>query len=266
MTIGASTSNLYPMNTEDALNVLLKAGFKTIEIFINTVSETTAKFARQLRRSADEYGACIKSLHSYNSISDAYILFSDYARRLQDGMEHLERVFESANIMGASFVVIHGDRPGGPLSNKESILRYEKLFDLGQKSGITLLQENVVNYRSADLSYLRDMRNILGEKAQFVFDIKQSRRCGLSAFEVISAMAGGIRHVHISDSNKSSDCIVPGRGELDYKLIFNKLMETGFDGDVIIELYRNNYNDISDLVKGCIFLQNLDYKKFNKKT
>ena len=93
-----------------------------------------------------------------------------------------------------------------------------------------------------------------------------SRRCGLSAFEVISAMAGGIRHVHISDSNKSSDCIVPGRGELDYKLIFNKLMETGFDGDVIIELYRNNYNDISDLVKGCIFLQNLDYKKFNKKT
>ena len=37
--IGASTANLYPEVTEESLQQLLKAGFRRIEVFLNTESE-----------------------------------------------------------------------------------------------------------------------------------------------------------------------------------------------------------------------------------
>lgn len=37
--IGASTANLYPMETERALDRLLQLGFRELEVFLNTESE-----------------------------------------------------------------------------------------------------------------------------------------------------------------------------------------------------------------------------------
>jgi sugar phosphate isomerase/epimerase len=257
MTVGASTANLYPMQTEDALKILLEAGFRTIEVFINTESEAMAEFARELKKRADDYGACIRSLHSYNSSSEAFLLFSNYQRRLDDGLKQFDRVFHSAQVMGASYVIIHGDRPGSPLSVRESVLRFEKIYDLGKTRGVTLLQENVVNHRSGDLSYIKEMRQILGEKAQFVFDLKQSVRCGIDPLQIISVMGDGLRHIHISDNNNLCDCIVPGKGSMDYKRLIRKLKENNFDGDLIIELYRSNFKKIEEIVEGFRFLNKI---------
>lgn len=257
MTIGVSTSNLYPMKTEDALDMLLEAGFRTIEVFINTESEATIGFARKLKKRADRYGANIVSLHSHNSVSESYLYFTDYPRRYEDGLKKLELVFKSAKEMGAPYVIIHGDKPTGPLPDTQSVLRYGELFELGRKNGVTLLQENVANYRSADLAYLREMKSRLKDKAQFVFDIKQSRRCGLEPLQVISVMGEGIRHVHISDNDDCRDCILPGRGKTDFTRIFESLAAYGFNGDIIIELYRKGFKDVSELIKACGYLMDL---------
>ena len=39
MSIGISTACLYPMYTEQALEILLDQGFRLFEIFFNTISE-----------------------------------------------------------------------------------------------------------------------------------------------------------------------------------------------------------------------------------
>ena len=257
MNVGVSTANLYPMYTEEALEQLLKAGFQYIEIFINTESEAEPEFAGELRRRADVYGARILSVHSYNAISEAFLYFSNYQRRFEDGVKHLKKLFETACILGASYVIIHGDRPYSPLSDEDSIRRFERLYDLGKKYGIILLQENVFNYRSGNLAYLSNMRRLLGEKAQFVLDLKQCKRCGIHPSDVISAMAGGIRHVHVSDSDDLHDCLVPGRGKTDYGELLSQLKKNGFEGDLIMELYRNNFNDITDLDQGCKILKKM---------
>ncbi|MDD2361780.1 MAG: sugar phosphate isomerase/epimerase [Oscillospiraceae bacterium] len=251
MNIGASTSNLYPMNTEDALDELLKAGFRTVEVFLNTESEATPEFASNLRKRADEYRAHIVSVHSYNSISESFLFFSNYQRRLKDGLIKIEEVYKAAFIMGASYVILHGDKPSAPLSDNDSAKRYEMLYDLGKENGITVLLENVVNHRSGNLSYITNMRRLIGDKAKFVFDLKQCIRCSLKPSDVITAMSGGIRHVHISDCNRQHECLIPGKGIVDYKQLITCLKENGFDGDIILELYRNNFSDVSDLVMGC---------------
>ena len=58
MTIGASTSNLYPALTEEALDRLLKLGFRELEVFVNTESELDPAFIAMLREKAE---GCIRT-------------------------------------------------------------------------------------------------------------------------------------------------------------------------------------------------------------
>ena len=250
MNVGASTSNLYPMLTEDALACLLKMEFRNIEVFINTESEAEPAFSRSLRRQAETAGANIRSLHPYISGTEPYLLFSAYERRFHDGLKIYEKIFQSANEMGASLVVMHGDKVNGVLPVAESIGRYEILFDLGQQYGVTLAQENVFRFRSSDNAYLRSMRDQLGDKAHFVLDFKQCVRCGHTVEEVMDAMGDAIVHVHVSDQDEKHDCLLPGPGRLDYAALFRRLKTYGFSGTLMLELYRCNFHIPEDLADG----------------
>lgn len=209
MHIGASTANLYPMNTEDALDALLRLGFRELEVFVNTESEIAPSFLRQLKESIQAAGARVVSLHPYISGSEPYILYSAYERRYRDGLDIYARLFEAASYLGAGLVVMHGDKAEGVLPVEESIARFEGVSDLGRTYGVTLAQENVVRFRASDNAYIAAMRRQLGPKAAFVFDLKQCRRCGHRPEDVVAAMGSALVHVHISDNDARRDCPAP---------------------------------------------------------
>lgn len=250
MVVGASTSNLYPMVTEKALDGILSLGFSYVEVFLNTESEAEPAFVRELRHRADYAGARIVSVHPYISGAEPYLLFSAYERRFQDGLAIYRKLFSAAQALGARYVVMHGDKAGGVLPEEQSIARFEQIYDLGQAYGVTLLQENVVRFRSSDNAYLRAMRRQLGDKAGFVFDLKQCIRSGHAAREVIDAMGPALRHVHISDQDAAHDCLMPGQGTNDYTALFRTLSGYGFNGTVMLELYRANFGRIEELQDG----------------
>ena len=255
MQLGVSTANLYPMKTEDALDTLLSLGIQRFEVFLNTESEAESRFAQELRHRAEHGGAVIRSVHPYTSGYEPYMLFSEYVRRFEDALGHYERVFAAAAEMGASYVIMHGDRVNGILSVEQSAQRYERVYDLGRSHGVTLLQENVVRFRASDLSYITGLRSLLGEKANFVFDLKQCIRCGARPEEVINGMGKGLRHAHISDyifNNPDATCLLPGKGEANYPALAAAMRKVGFDEDWIIELYRKNFDtprQLADAVK-----------------
>lgn len=250
MIIGASTSNLYPALTEDAMATLLSLGFREMEVFVNTSSETAPAYVRMLRQKADEMGARIRSLHPYMSGSEPYMLFSAYERRFWDTLADYERFFESAKILGADFVVMHGDKLEGVLPMDESIGRFEAVYDRGRSYGVHLIQENVFNFRSSNLDYIRKMRAQLGEKARFVLDIKQCRRSHIPVYDMLQAMGDQIVHVHISDQSEQAVCLVPGQGTNDFAALFSRLKAIGFDGACMLELYRTNFQQPQELVQG----------------
>lgn len=247
MHIGASTANLYPMNTEDALDALLRLGFRELEVFVNTESEIAPSFLRQLKESIQAAGARVVSLHPYISGSEPYILYSAYERRYRDGLDIYARLFEAASYLGAGLVVMHGDKAEGVLPVEESIARFEGVSDLGRTYGVTLAQENVVRFRASDNAYIAAMRRQLGPKAAFVFDLKQCRRCGHRPEDVVAAMGSALVHVHISDNDARRDCLPPGKGAVDYDSLFRLLASVGFDGPIVLELYRTNFERESEL-------------------
>ena len=255
MHIGASTANLYPMNTEDALDVLLRLGFRELEVFVNTESEIAPSFIRELKERLQAAGARAVSLHPYISGSEPYLLYSAYERRYRDGLDMYARLFEAAASLGAGLLVMHGDKAEGVLPVEESIARFEGVSGLGRAYGVTLAQENVVRFRASDNAYIAAMRRQLGPKAAFVFDLKQCRRCGHRPEEVVAAMGPALAHVHISDHDDRRDCLPPGKGTVDYDRLFRLLASVGFDGPVILELYRTNFEREAELAEAKRLLE-----------
>lgn len=257
MKIGASTANFYPQPVEEALNTVLAAGFRTVEVFANAPSEREPAFTAQLRRCAEAAGASICAYHPYSSFTEPYYLFSEYTRRTEDSMEDYKRHFEAAANLGASYLVLHGDRSRSTLSVEESVNRFERLYEIGMAQGVRLAQENVVRYRSEDLEYLRALRERMGDRAAFVLDIKQTVRCGLSVEAVAEAMGDRIVHVHVSDHTNEQDCLPPGQGSFEFSRLFRLLKERRYDGALIIELYRAGFDTPQDLKNSAEFLRNL---------
>lgn len=248
MRIGASTANLYPALIETALDDLLARGFRLIEVFFNTPSETTPAFVRSLRERADAAGAEILSVHPYLSLAEPFCLFSHYERRFREYLDTYRRLFEAAAELGARYLVLHGDRAENPpLSPEEFAARYAALYDAGAAVGVTLLQENVVRFRAQSPAFVRQMRALLGERAQFTLDLKQCRRAGVPLDAMLDAMGDALRHLHLSDAAPGRDCLAPGAGDVDFAALFRRLRAMNYAGDGVIELYRQNFGDPQEL-------------------
>lgn len=248
MVIGASTSNFYPAPLENALDTVLSAGFRNVEIFFNAPSEATPTFADELRRRCEAAGAVVSAVHPYSSFMEPFFLFAPYERRADDGFEMYKPQFEAAARLSAPLLILHGAKSLGQLPREQLLERYERLYDLGRSYGVTVAQENVNKFSSAELSYLQAMKTTLGEKAKFVLDVKQSDRCGLDPLQVIETMGDAIAHVHISDRNAQHDCLPPGQGTRDFSTILQALNAVGYDGVLMLELYRPNFESADDLV------------------
>ncbi len=252
--IGISTSCLYPMETEKAAELLGKKEVKVTEIFLNTISELRPEFIELLKKITMMYGMRISSIHPCTSFAEPYFLFGDYERRFWDAMEFYQRYFEAAKILGAKILVIHGDWNYGVLKEKEYFQRYEMLMREGQKYGIWVAQENVNRHRSEDPYFLMRMKQSFGDDFRMVFDIKQSVRAGYDPFIFLDLLGDNIVHVHVSDHTDAMDCLPPGMGQFDFSRFFRKMKANNYQGDYIVELYRKNYQDVSDLVKAKMYL------------
>lgn len=257
MNIGVSTACLYPMQTEEALARLLALRFQTLEIFFNSYSEIQPGFARALRRQAEAAGARVVSIHPFTSGFETMLLFSDYERRFWDALELYREYFAAANELGAGILVLHGERDYRRQRITEEIYleRYAKLRALGASFGVEVAQENVNLFRAEDPAFLRRMRQALGKNCSFVFDVKQAVRAGFDPFDVCAAMGDRIAHVHLNDNcGRERDCLLPGRGKMDYRRLARQLQAQGYGGDAVVEVYRRDFGEAEDLAKARAFL------------
>jgi sugar phosphate isomerase/epimerase len=87
-----------------------------------------------------------------------------------------------------------------------------------------------------------------------VLDTKQALRSGVSIEEMRRAMGEGLRHVHISDCSAQKDCVLPGRGQLDIAGFSRLLSGSGYQGDVMLEVYRDSYDEVQELFSSYRYL------------
>lgn len=258
MEIGASTGCLYPDLTEDAALTLAKLGFKKIEIFFNTFSELKKDYLQRLKSDLGFYDTQVLSLHPFTSSYESYLLFSGYERRFWDGVELYKDYFHAIRFLGGKFVVLHGLRSDFAKACPEELYfeRFAALAHAAQTFGVTLVQENVWGHFSENPKHIRHMIEAIPNEARFVCDIKQAIKSGYSPLEMLDAMGSRTCHIHISDYVRQM-CLLPQNGGLDFHLLFKKLQEIHYDGDVILEVYRQSFQSTDELIQSKKYLENI---------
>lgn len=249
MKIGVSTASYYPLETELALEEIGKCGIKTTEVFFNAESELKDSFIDMLLDIKERYNIEIASIHPTMSLAESFMIFSAYERRFRESLDKYSRYSEVAAHLGAKYIIMHGGKPNGILSDEEYCERYMLLKEATLKNGVTVLQENVAHFRAGDIEFMRSMRDILGDDAEFCIDIKQSIRCGYEPLSLIEEFYVNTRHYHISDHSTASDCLLPGMGYFNFAEFFSLLKKKDYKGSCIVEVYRDSYGEFNEIEK-----------------
>ena len=249
MKIGISSASLYPLETEKALDLLGKSGVEVTEIFFNSPSELKPPFIEELRKIREYYGIEIASLHPCGSVGEPYYLFSGYERRYRDSFDYYKQYYYAAQSLGAKTVVLHGDSLAGHIPMEEYAERLMEMDAEAKKYGACICHENVNRYRAATPENVAELRRLTDDRLRFTFDIKQTVRDGCGVDAMYKAMQGNIINVHISDHSELSDCMLPLKGDFDFKPFFKRLKNDGYDGACLIEVYHYAFADYEELHK-----------------
>jgi len=259
--IGASTACLYPMETEKSLEEMGRLGVRYVEIFYNSPSEYQTDYIKKLKKILDHYGIEAISMHPYDSVVEPFMFFTDYERRFHDALDQYRRYFDQMNLLDSKFFVFHGDRYDSKFPEKMYFERFGKLNEIGQSCGITVVQENVQRCKSREPRFIQAMSRYLGDQVSFVLDLKQAVRGGVAPFEMLDAMKGKLKHLHFNDHDQAHDCLLPGRGDFDFVELFQRLEHIDYEGYAMVEVYRRNFGEPSEIIQSIDFLKETEKKK-----
>jgi len=246
MLSGVSSASFYPLHTEDALLKLGEMGVKNVEIFINDLSESKGEIFSEMCRIISDYDMNVVSLHPFPPMESGY-LFSEYDRRSQSHMDIYRHYFDCMNKLGAKIFVLHGAILSSNCSDERYFEQYARLLDMADEFGITIAQENISYCKSRDIEFLKRLKKNCGERVKYLLDIKQAVRSKVSPFDFIRELGRDIVHVHISDNSEQGDCLPVGKGYFDFSAFISELNDCGYKGALLVELYRENYNEYIEL-------------------
>ena len=251
MKAGVSTACLYPTEVEKAFRQLAENGAKTMEIFVNSHCELSDPYRSEMLEIQREYGIDVVSVHPVTCGIEPMMFFTKYERRVEDMLDYYKRFFEYMNLFGAEYFILHGNKPENFCPDEVYFERFLKMQNAAKEFGVTVLQENVSRCTGKSLDFLKKMKDELGNSAAFVLDTKQAHRSGNDPIQMVKTLGSSIKHVHYSDCGKAGDCLKFGFGEYDNMGLFTELKKCGFDGSVLIELYKGGFEDVPDLMENC---------------
>lgn len=258
MEIGLSSACFYPdVKLEDSISFMKGLGFNSGEIFINTFSELESNFLSIMKEEKDKHNFNVHSVHFFSNMFEPF-LFDSYKRRREDTIKIFKKMCIAGKTLGAKSYSFHGMRIGDfNYINKALILDvYNELCYIAGEHNIKLAQENVSWCMSSDLRFLSLLKDKLKYPVYYTFDIKQAYKANNDPLDYLDIMGKDLVNFHVNDRSLNDVCLLPGKGEVDFKEIFDKMTEINYDEIAIIEVYNENFKDSKELVQSKVFLEN----------
>lgn len=261
--VGISTASLFKrFYNEESVKILNSFGVRNMEIFLGTYREYKTEYANLLLQNKGDAG--VHSIHTLNTHFEPQ-LFSANPRAKEDAYCICEDVLACAKILGARYYTFHGV---ARIKRKIAYDNYEAigggfriLTDKCAEYGVQLALENV------EWAYYNHPGFYKGVK-QFcpalkgTLDIKQARDSGEGYVPFLNEMGEDVVTVHVSDINEDGNLCLPGTGRFDFDELFRRLADYNFGGAVLIEVYKENYDELSQLINSHEYLCDLA-EKFN---
>lgn len=263
MEIGVSTASLFLRQyNEDALITLNELGANVCEIFLECFSEYSEEFGKLLE--SRKGNLKVHSLHVV-TLNFETELFTVNPRALKDANGYFEKVLKTGQRLGAECYTMHGRariKTGADYDNyKKSGERLSVLCDTAEKYGMKICLENVSWAMCNYPEFFTSVKEY-APKLMATLDIKQARRSDIDYRKFLNAMGENIRTVHLSDVDDFGKIRLPGKGNFDFEELFKRLKDVGFNGDMLIEVYKDDYGEIKEIGESLDYLREIAQKIF----
>ncbi len=252
---GVSTACLYPQPLEEAFYELALSGVQQAEVFINSHSELKKSFVMGLVDIVKRFGIGCCSMHPFTSEMEPMMFFSNYNRRVHDMLDYYKYYFAAMEALDAKVFVMHGNK--APISAEAYAEKLYMIIKAAEDFGVTVALENVARCTTRSLEFMAELKSLMGKDAAFVLDIKQAVRSGVNPFSALDSLSDSIVHVHISDHGAFGDCLTIGNGSFKVRDFLAKLKDVSPDCTAVLELYRNAFGSISDLIQNYQVLERM---------
>lgn len=241
ITVGMSTTCVYPFAVEHAFRIARMAGFDAMEIMVT--NDPVTQDADKLSAISERYGLPIVSIHAPVLLLTTFV----WGR---DPQVKLEKSGELAAAVGADSVVVHPPFrwQSGYAQDFERIVR-----DTARSTGVDVAVENMfpwtVRGRSMQ-AYAPSPDPLDLDVDAMTLDFSHASLSGRDGLEMAIAMGSRLRHIHLCDGATSAaegavldEHLLPGEGTQPVAATLDHLARTGWDGNVVAEVSLRKEKD-----------------------
>jgi sugar phosphate isomerase/epimerase len=247
--IGLSTASVWPRPTEVGFRLAAELGYDGVEVMVGL--DRDSQDVRRLRRLAVRHQVRVLALHAPCLLITQRVWSSD-------PVERLRRSVAVAGELGAPTVVVH---PPFRWQRRYADAFAGLVAELAAASGIVIAVENMypVRRRLSAFAPSTDPTDVGYD--HYTLDLSHTAVAGVDALDLADRMGGGLAHVHLADGSGAArdEHLVPGRGTQPCDVLCERLRDTGFAGQVVLEVNTRHAGgpaeQVRDLADALLFAQ-----------
>ncbi len=227
--VGLSTASLYPDNAATAFATAARLGYDGVEVMVWT--DPVTQEAGALRVLGEHHELPILSIHAPTLLLTQRVWGPDPWGKV-------DRSIEMALEVGAPTVVLH---PPFRWQKEYAAEFVEGVASREHASGIRLAVENMYPWRTGRrevMAYAPHWDPVEQAYDHVTLDLSHTATAGSDVMAMAVALGDRLTHVHLADGSGSfkDEHLVPGRGTQPCTSLLEHLADTGWVGDVVVEV------------------------------
>ncbi|MFJ9784079.1 sugar phosphate isomerase/epimerase family protein [Amycolatopsis sp. NPDC101161] len=252
--VGLSTASVWPLKAGTAFELAAELGYDGVEVMVwaDAVSQDISALRRWSRRT----GVPVLSIHSPSLLITQRIWSPDPVVRLRMSVE-------AAQELGARTVVVH---PPFRWQRRYGDAFGDLVDELEESSGIEIAVENMFKVRppgGSKNSRVSAFRPSIDPTdvgfRHYTLDLSHTAAARMDALALAERMGEGLSHVHLADGTgvPKDEHLVPGRGGQPCTELLEKLVSSGFAGQIVLEINTRHAatgaERVRDLAEALLF-------------
>jgi sugar phosphate isomerase/epimerase len=252
--VGLSTASVWPLKAGTAFELAAELGYDGVEVMVwaDAVSQDVAALRRWSRRT----GVPVLSIHSPSLLITQRIWSPDPEVRLRMSVD-------AALELGARTVVVH---PPFRWQRRYGDAFGDLVDELEESSGIEVAVENMFKVRppgGSKNSRVSAFRPSIDPTdvgfRHYTLDLSHTAAARMDALALAERMGEGLTHVHLADGTgvPKDEHLVPGRGGQPCAALLEKLVSSGFAGQIVLEINTRHAETaaqrVRDLAEALLF-------------
>jgi sugar phosphate isomerase/epimerase len=258
MKLAFSTNAFKRYSLEDSIQEIAKIGYGGVEILCDVPHAYPPLFGdRQVRSLKNTLVSCnvqISNLNAFTLYAIGDVYHPSWIEDDKDARKvRAQHTIDCIRLAKKAGVKNLSTEPGGPAPQSADPCQLERIFSAGLGGAARVAEEEDVQVLvepepglliENSHQFKRFMKNVSSDHVRLNFDIGHFYCVNEDPAKLVYELSDYIGHFHLADiaSSRVHNHLIPGRGSIDFRPVFDAMDDIGYDGFVTVELYPYQEN------------------------